>query len=449
MFQINQGARDNFNQKALAILMSLKELPSLMSTPSRVPADAHVTATITDADIIGDITQFATDAKGQICERTFFHNGSRVGLTLGDYAYFRSAAENIQRLNGIRDQVSQKFVEDTLFLWIKEAYQRGSVEIQFIDFLQSCASETVKKIRIYVPMAYTTVEFPFEFGNVQIENISKSLVDEHLPPLDSFPDDIRQHAQQYAEKFRKDFQGYAAIRLDLECEPHYATQLGLERARAVVDLLGIYSGKVLIPDARCSSRLKGAEFIERSNVIMISETSRFRVAQAVVDTRSIETWTISQDELSHYRKCGFEELSDLIKSGGQTDFEKSVLNLAFLYSKSAFTSEPMAKLVYVLSALESILLKNQSEPIQQNLGERLAIFSVAELAKRKNILKNVRTVYELRSRYLHHGHTSSELEEIQTFLTTVWVFFAKILYSRRSFKSKDEFLTSIDDEKFS
>jgi hypothetical protein len=109
----------------------------------------------------------------------------------------------------------------------------------------------------------------------------------------------------------------------------------------------------------------------------------------------------------------------------------------------------MEKVVYILSALESIFLKNQSEPIQQNLGERMAIFSATELAERKAILRNVRAVYELRSRYLHHGHSSTEIEEIGAFLLNVWVFFVKLVCIRKDFKTKDEFLVCIDDEKLS
>ena len=449
MFQINQTARENFDQKALAVLKSIKTLPSMENTPSRFPSEIHVTANIDEADVIGEITQFAVDAKGRICERFFIHNEIKIGLIISDYANFKIVAENVQRLKGIRDQLSVKFVEDTLFSWLKEAYQRGFVQVQFLDYLESSAFRKIEKIRVYVPMAFTSVELPFEFGGVVIENISKALIDAHEPSMSSLQEDVRPHAEQYFKKFRENFQGYAAIRLDIECEPQFAKELSLERAHAVADLLCIYSGKVLIPDARCSSRPKGAEFIEKSTVIIVGQNDKFRVFENIVDTNSIETWMISQYELSQYSKFGFNDLSALFKSGGGTEFEKSILNMAFLYAKSAFTSDPMAKVIYVLSALESILLKNQSEPIQQNLGERLAIFSATELNDRKIILKNVRSVYDLRSRYLHHGHSSSELEEIQNFLMNVWIFFVKIVGNRQTYSTKEEFLIRIDDEKLS
>ncbi len=140
-------------------------------------------------------------------------------------------------------------------------------------------------------------------------------------------------------------------------------------------------------------------------------------------------------------------LSDLAVKEKPTEFESLILNTSTLYSKAAFTAEPLEKLVYILSALESTLLKNENEPIQQNLAERLAIFTSQELAERKSIVKAVKSVYGLRSRYLHHGHTSGELEGLSEFLLHVWIFYIKLLGASQSFTNKSGFLEAIDDHK--
>ena len=140
-------------------------------------------------------------------------------------------------------------------------------------------------------------------------------------------------------------------------------------------------------------------------------------------------------------------LSDIVVKEKRTEFESLILNTSLLYSKAAFTAEPLEKLVYVLSALESTLLKNESEPIQQNLAERLAIFTSHELVERKAIIKTIRSVYGLRSRYLHHGNTTDELEDISEFLYYVWIFYVKLLGQSQSFNNKKEFLDAIDDRK--
>ena len=54
------------------------------------------------------------------------------------------------------------------------------------------------------------------------------------------------------------------------------------------------------------------------------------------------------------------------------------------------------KLVYILASLESILLKNDSEPIQKNLGERMAFLIGPTVEARKTIIANVVETYARR-----------------------------------------------------
>ena len=128
-------------------------------------------------------------------------------------------------------------------------------------------------------------------------------------------------------------------------------------------------------------------------------------------------------------------------------FKKSVLNSVLLYSKSAFTSDPVEKVVYILSALESILLRNEYESIQHSLAERVAVFTAQELIKRKYIITTIKSAYGVRSRYLHHGHTSSELELISEFMSCAWIFFIQLIDNVERFSTKESFISAIEDHK--
>ena len=143
-----------------------------------------------------------------------------------------------------------------------------------------------------------------------------------------------------------------------------------------------------------------------------------------------------------------ETLSTLYTKPDPSEFEQTILNMAFLYSKAAYTKQPLEKLIYCLSAIESTLLRSGSEPIQQNIGERMAMFSRSDLDDRKELIGNLRAVYSLRSRYLHHGQSAMELEELEKFYMNTWVFFVSLLSSASRFKTKEEFLVFIDDLKY-
>lgn len=449
MLDIHPSAQENINSKAGMLLSLLKIIQREPSLASSAVSEIPVTATITENEIIGEIQESSSDHAGRTTERYFQHNGNRVGLVSSDYQKLIALAESIQRIPSVRDRLSQDFIEEALFSWLKERYRGNFSEVPFMSNLQDAAKNNVKKITVFIPIASTVVEEPFEFCGITIQNISKSIIDEFVGDAKKVPAEYRDNVNKLFEDLRSEFQGRAAVKMQLECEPKYANDVGVEKARGITDLLGIYSRAVLIPDVKSVSKIKGTENIEQCTTITLMDSGGFQVTKQILDRASARHWMISKTDILEFRSCGLDILSSIYLKQNPSDFETAILNMSYLYSKAAFSSEPMAKLIYMLSALESTLLKNENEPIQQNLAERMAIFSAQELEKRKDIVKNVKAVYGLRSKYLHHGHSTNELEQIGRFFFNVWVFFVNLINSSNRFQTKEDFLAAIDDHKLS
>jgi hypothetical protein len=129
------------------------------------------------------------------------------------------------------------------------------------------------------------------------------------------------------------------------------------------------------------------------------------------------------------------------------EFQAAVLSSLFLYSRAAYTEEPIDKAVHVLSSLESLLLKNENEPIQQNLGERVAVFLESGLDARKAVIRVIKETYSFRSPYLHHGQFATELDIVQGVLIIAWRFYVKLLTVVGQHTTRLGFVQAIDDEK--
>jgi hypothetical protein len=322
------------------------------------------------------------------------------------------------------------------------------IHAKFVSYLCLKTEQNIKLIRIMVPIANLIVEESFEFGCSTISTITRSMIDEWAKIDDNMPSDNKKRLVEFYNKFRMNHQGFAAVMMDIECESNYAKETGLEYAKKITDLLGIFSSAVLIPDIKCVSRIKGTENIDKCTILMTDTNNKLiTVTKQIIDKASAKLWCISKQDIHEIKNIGLSQLSILLKNEHLNSFQSSVLNMSYLYSKAAFTSDPMAKVIYMLSALESILLKDENEPIQQNLSERIAIFSVKELSKRRSIIKNIKSVYSLRSKYLHHGHSSSELETFKEFYLNVWLFYCQLLSNINLFESRDKFLEAIDDHK--
>ena len=281
-----------------------------------------------------------------------------------------------------------------------------------------------------------------------IENLSEEYIDSIEKEMFSrAKDDVKENLHNFFIGLRREYQGNACAKVVLDCEYNYAEELAITMSQRALDLLSIYSGAALLPDVKNLSRIKGTEHLATTTAIFLTESDGITTRDGILETGSARQWMISNQSLSNFRKCGLDVVSRLVTQTSRTDFESMLLNSISIYSKASLTAEPLEKLVYMLSALETALLKNENEPIQQNLSERIALFIGEELERRKAIVKSVRNVYGIRSKYLHHGNSSSELEEMSVFFGHVWTFFVLLLGCTKKYNSKVQFLEAIDDMK--
>jgi Apea-like HEPN len=447
VIKIHPSAAINFNTKADELISLIEEFPKLEVRQSSFPSDLHIAASFTEKDIIGDIEEATSDYLGNTVARFFYFGRKKLGLNEENYRNLRDLAERIQSLPTIRSMLSCKFIEKALFSYISKKYKKMDIADFFIEYLNSEAQTVVKTITSWIPIANLEVQCAFPISNSEICPLSKALIDKWQSRFESLIGEDKGDVIKLFEKIRKDNQGLASIVTIIEAEPEYASDYALEEAQKITAILGIFSGATLIPNLKCISNIKGSENVAHSTIFLEDIEDNLKISNGIVDSSSSKFWRLGQREIIEIRKTGLDKISSLLTLSSPKDFEKSVLNSIFLYSKSAFTADPVEKVVHMLSSLESILLKNENEPIQQNLAERIAVFTAQELNERKFIIKTIKSVYGIRSRYLHHGHTSSELKLISDFMMQVWMFYIQILANVDRFRDKNEFINSIDDHK--
>ena len=446
--RIHPFASDNFNKKAGELLGLVKELPTESSRQAGFPSDLYVAASISEKDIIGNVDTFLSDYQGNTIDRFFYFSGRKFGLGIADYKRLKETAERLQSLPVIRSTLSVSFIEKTLFSWICNKYQGVGTPDSFVEYLDNQAQKIIKTRISWIPIANLEVQTPFPISRSQIRQLSKAVIDKWGSKIASLSDENqREAATQLFETIRREYQGLAAVVTVIEAEPEFASDYAIEEAQKITAVLGIFSGATLVPDVKCVSNIKGSENIAQATVFFESGDDGFQMASSTLDRSSSTNWRLSQRNINEIREMGLDKISSLLAADSLKDFEKSVLNSVFLYSKSAFTADPVEKIVYILASLESIMLKNENEPIQQNLAERVAVFTAQELKVRKSIIKTIKSVYGIRSKYLHHGHISSELKLVSDFMIQVRMFFIKLLANVDLFRTQEQFVNAIDDNK--
>lgn len=443
---LHASAEANYNERAAALAARLTQTPTRRESAAGFPSDIVVTD-ITEDQIIGELEKSVVDYTGKTVGRYFLSGDSEVALEGDAYRALSSLAEAVQSNTAFRTSLSRAFVADALFAWLKATYGKEAPSQPFINFLIARAEESVRDLTIWTPIANLEVETPFPLAGAEIRPLSQATIDqwertlrERAPHNEGLP-------LLFAD-FRRRFQGLAAVVTTVRAEPQRATEYASEQAEDATSLLAFFSGALLLPEVKCLTRPKGSENSETRTTLVHSDSADiFTVSSKVLDLASAQISRLAASEIEHMRMKLLDKLSALLTKSDPSAFEQAAATSVLLYTKAAFTASPVDKLVYILTSLESMFLKNDNEPIQQNLAERLAMLTTKGLEPRKKVLGAVKAVYAIRSKYLHHGHASSDLAAITEFLRIAWGAVWAVVANTERFKNKAAFIEAIDDRK--
>lgn len=444
--KLHPSAALNYDAKAEALIAQIREMPAANRASPAFPSEL-VTTQVTEADIIGEVEESVLDHRGHTIARYFHIGDGRYGMEGNGHVALVSLAEAIQGNKVFYEMLSRRFVAEQLFDWLKRKFMRQYGLPSFVEFLTAQAAKKVQDTSIWTPIANMEVEVAFPVGASEIRPISKVQIDEWERELNLVAHS-REHLPAMFQDFRKKYQGLAAVVTNLRAEPERALEYAREEAERVTSILSIFSPAMLVPEIKCACRAKGSENIRTSVSVVISNTfDYFRTVDAVIDAPSLSTWRLPAKRVQEMREPLLDGISRLLTTDVISEFEGSVLTAVLLYSKVAFTADPIEKLIYLLTALESVMLKNPSEPIGQNLAERLAVLTEKGLDRRKKVIGAVKAVYAIRSRYIHHGNTSSDLSAISDFMLIAWNAIWAIVVNAARFKTKENFVSAIDDHR--
>jgi hypothetical protein len=248
-------------------------------------------------------------------------------------------------------------------------------------------------------------------------------------------------------KKRNQFQGLAAVVLEIIAVKKYAMQRAVELADIVVGLLRLYSLAAHVAWRTCASAIIGTEYVPSTTAISYGYDGSFAMSQGVLKPLPYP-WRISESEWAVMSANQLESLAALVDENGLSELQSRIRTSILSYSKGLTVREIGDRLVYSLSALEGLFLRNESEPIQQNLGERLAFLLHKNPVERQDVVRNVREIYGIRFRYIHHQKSVSEENALEKFFPIAKAALFAALANTQQFATSLEFIDAIERVKF-
>jgi hypothetical protein len=238
--------------------------------------------------------------------------------------------------------------------------------------------------------------------------------------------------------------------MKLNAEPQRAYEIAFEESEKVLGILRFFSDAALFPQSVSYCVLLGRENYEKYHRILVEDGKISKHSEAVLSNIS-PFYVLNNQDIQEAFLGGMKELSDLLAKDNRTDFEDELLNAVFQYSKSCLAKDVSDKLVYIRVALESMLLRDSNEPIQKNIGERMAVLFGTNVEERKAIIGNVTKTYALRSSFIHHGKKVSldDIDILFQFMMNAWRSLYEILQiiTRNPSITREKFFSNLDDKR--
>lgn len=191
------------------------------------------------------------------------------------------------------------------------------------------------------------------------------------------------------------------------------------------------------------------------------------------DRMTTSYFVLRKDQLSSYRQEAVtkemsplaltsERINDLFDQGLETlhelllvptkpsPFLRLLFDSLLLYSRSLLFPDISDRLVYTMTALESLLLRDKNESIQDNLARRIAFLAGDSPRERKEINRVVKVAYGLRSSFVHKNRRcdENEMQILVIFYRAVWRCLIGLVDLHGSIADQDALIQQIEDRVF-
>lgn len=444
-FDIHSDAVAAFNAKASELVDAVRVRPSSpKSQPVGYKPDVHVGFHFTAEHLRGPLEVFQSDQHGRRISRFIDDHGTVLGLDESAYPRLVKVGESIQKTPAFRNAVSLRFIEDALFGWCLETL-KGSETVSATDYVIRKSEQAVRHIEIWVPIYALHIQSEFSVGVVRFKTITREMVDVWQQGLSEKAG--KNASIAYAlDRQRKEIQGFAAAVTGVEAEPIRATEIASDLADSAASLLRFFSPASFDPHELSFCVPLGSHERQGHHYLTV-EAGKITTETRGVKQRGTNPWVIDERLLRELEWLGLAAISALFAKQPKTPLEQVVFDALLLYSKAALAPDAAEKLLYIFAALESALLRNNSEPITQNIGERLAFLAGGDAESRLRIAKAVAEAYAIRSAFVHHGKRQDEYD-LTEFMMAAWNGLHALVGNTANFKTKEELLDTIERHKY-
>jgi hypothetical protein len=438
---LHPGAAVAFEASATALLPLFEAMPK---QEREEPFDTRL-ATETVQVIAWPPVSPLVDFVERVTGWSYRHGGAEFALRGEGYRALRTLVEQIRTKPPFRDGFSIHFLEEVVATWCA-AWRKGEEPGPFGTMLLDRCSAAFRSQDYLLPLTHVEIERNFMIGRVEVCTIPTTLfTDAANAARERHPDNPA--AGDNREKLGRELGNRVAVAVALKGEPRFTDQQAMDIADDIAGMLRFLSPSVVSSSVPSIVQPWGMNPVPQP---LLLKTEAGRLTGLVRQWRhgGLALWKLSAREIARLTDTPLSNLAWFFDGRALDDYGEHVRSTFFAYCRALGRFEPVERLVGTITALERLLVRDQAEPLQHTVGERLAFLITKDPADRQRILKDYKAAYGLRSRAVHNLRGIDNEEAADRLFPHAFLAFYKAIMGLPLFATHKDFLDGIDQVKF-
>lgn len=393
----------------------------------------------------------------------WYRNNISVYLDSDGLECFKKAMEEIFKNKIIKYNFPENHIEDKFKDIITETYkvplsERRKLINDELEKLKLDFKEEIKEWAFWIPITNFKLftNQPFSIGNVNFFILDEKKGEEITDNIKIKDEKDEQFKQDIQEHYITQNHGKVFAEAKVRGVQKYAREEAMNKIRMVINVLRLYTGSSeenfgivgeIIP-----------KFYRKHFEFTIDDDYHSYPMELV---GSLDEFVLTPDRIKHMKENELDLLDRMLSKQKPNYFERRLLTAIYWFGEAIGSKEFKEKDIHVekpkihenleyfkfgekylklFTALESILIFEDHEPITLNISERVAMLLGVNYEERKQIKKILKELYYVRSKIVHKGYSFVSKHDI-TDLTNVVVrviFGLLILNEKYKFKEKND-----------
>lgn len=442
---LHDKAAEAIDAKAIGLLNFGTSKPFQNRAPDPFPTRQEM-ETITAKDIIGEPKLAYTDITGRTIARYFARDGHEIGLFDEGYKTLRRLVEQILKTKPFNEGFSPEFLEEKIFEWWMKSYGENSPP-SLSEHLVAEASEVFGEHHLMIPIAALEIQKPFRIGDVRVAPVDKQMLINRAKAMKQHNPNEAEIIDKTTSKFVREWGHYTGVYVQVVGEIGFAKSHAKRRAFQIAEMFRFMSPAALTWNVAYPCYPHGCHHNRTMTTTTISDGMIGSISRGLLDS-GMFIWRVTSAEFDRDVKAGFAHFVPFFQEGTLTPFQERVARAISAFSEGVGSHNVNDRLKYAMSSLEHLFLRNEQEPIQSSVGDRIAFLVEKDPEKRREIVSNFKKSYAIRSKQVHHLSTVDDEETLSVFFRNAWIALIGAMGFMRKFDNYTDFLDAIDSVKY-